>query len=153
METNADKKYLANDVTPAIPVHPGGILGEELKARGISQKKFAEAVDMQASHLSALIHGTRNFTLAVATKIASGLEGIPAEVWMKLQEGYNADVLRKRANTSMLVAGYAAPTLQPAYLAEPDSPSEDHFQVTLSIPKSDKALLDTLVTRLGWRIS
>ena len=106
---------------------------------------------MQASHLSALIHGTRNFTLAVATKIASGLEGIPAELWMKLQEGYNTDVLRKRANTSMLVAGYAAPTLQPAYLAEPNSPRDGHIQVTLSIPESDKALLDSLVTRLGWK--
>ena len=154
METKNEKWYVANDVTPAIPVHPGGILGEELKARGISQKKFAEAVGMQASHLSALIHGTRNFTLAVATKIASGLEGIPAELWMKLQEHYNADVLRKRANTSMLVAGYAAPTLQPAYLAEPESPEdEDGFiQVTLSIPESDKALLESLSSRLGWRL-
>ena len=152
METKNKNWYVANDVTPAIPVHPGGILGEELKARGISQKKFAEAVGMQASHLSALIHGTRNFTLAVAKKIASGLEGIPAELWMKLQEHYNADVLRKRANTSMLVAGYAAPTLQPAYLAEPESPEDGFLQVTLSIPESDKALLESLSSRLGWRL-
>ena len=145
--------YLANDATPAYPVHPGEILGEELKARGISQKKFAAAVGLQASHLSALIHGTRNFTLAVATKIASGLEGIPAELWMKLQEGYHADVLRKRANTSKLVSGYAAPTLQPAYLAEPESPGDGHLQVTLSIPESDKILLESLVTRLGWKFS
>lgn len=151
METNADKEYLANDVTPAIPVHPGGILGEELKARGISQKKFAETVGMQASHLSALIHGTRNFTLAVATKIAAGLEGIPAELWMKLQENYNANVLRKRANTSMLVTGYGAPALQPAYLAEPDSPINSHIQVTISIPEADKALLNSLAARLDWK--
>ena len=152
METKKEKWYVANDVTPAIPVHPGGILGEELKARGISQKKFAEVVGLQASHLSALIHGTRNFTPAVATKIASGLDGIPAELWMKLQEHYNADVLRKRANTSMLVAGYAAPTLQPAYLAEPESPEDGFLQVTLSIPESDKALLESLSSRLGWRL-
>ena len=151
METNTETMYLANDATPAYTVHPGEILGEELKARGISQKKFAAAVGLQASHLSALIHGTRNFTLAVATKIASGLEGIPAELWMKLQKGYNADVLRKRANTSKLVSGYAAPTLQPVYLAEPESPGGGHLQVTLSIPESDKILLESLVTRLGWK--
>ena len=152
METKNEKWYVANDVTPAIPVHPGGILGEELKARGISQKKFAETIGMQASHLSALIHGTRNFTRAVATKIASGLEGIPAELWMKLQEGYNTDVLRKRANTSMLVTGYSAPPLQPAYLADPNVPSYGSIQVTLSIPESDKALLESLASRLGWRL-
>ena len=83
--------YLVNDITPAYPEHPGGILGEELKARGISQKKFAEQIGLQATHLSALIHGTRNFTPAVAAKIESGLDGISADLWMKLQEQYNKE--------------------------------------------------------------
>ena len=86
METNTERMYLVNDITPAFPEHPGGILGEELKARGISQKKFAEQIGLQATHLSALIHGTRNFTPAVAAKIESGLDGISADLWMKLQE-------------------------------------------------------------------
>ena len=153
METKNKNWYVANDVTPAIPVHPGGILGEELKARGISQKKFAEAVGLQATHLSALIHGTRNFTLAVATKIAAGLEGIPAESWMKLQEKYNMDVQRRRVNISKLVSGYdAPPTLQPAFLAEPEASYGHHIQVTVSIPETDKALLESLSSRLGWRL-
>lgn len=152
METNAENKYLANDITPVYPVHPGGILGEELKARGISQKKFAEEVGLQATHLSALIHGTRNFTEAVATKIAAGLEGIPAEMWIKLQERYNADVLRKKVNTSRLVSGYdSTQMLQPAFLADPDVPCEGYIQVTLRIPVSDKPLLDLLVNRFGWK--
>ena len=48
MGTNAENKFLVNDITPAFPVHPGSILGEELKARGISQKLFAESVGLQA---------------------------------------------------------------------------------------------------------
>ena len=108
--------YLVNDITPAFPEHPGGILGEELKARGISQKKFAEQIGLQATHLSALIHGTRNFTPAVAAKIESGLDGISANLWMKLQEQYNKDTRRRRADTSKLVSGYnsASYEVQPA---------------------------------------
>ena len=153
METNTDKRFRANDATPAYPVHPGGILGEELKARGISQKQFAETVGLQATHLSALIHGTRNFTPSVAAKIESGLEGIPAALWMKLQESYNLDVQRKRINPSRLVTGYnpAQFNSQTAHLSEPQSPYGKKRQVTLTIPESDLDLLVSLATRLGWQ--
>lgn len=121
METNDRELFLVNDVTPAVPVHPGGILGEELKARGISQKKFAEQTGLQATHLSALIHGARNFTPSVAAKIESGLEGISAGLWMRLQEQYNKDMRRRSVDTSKLVSGYTPLhyEVQPAFLAEP----------------------------------
>lgn len=152
METNTDKLFRANDATPAYPVHPGGILGEELKARGISQKKFAETIGLQATHLSALIHGTRNFTPAVAAKIESGLDGIPAALWMRLQESYNIDVQRKRVNPSRLVSGYnpAQHEVHPACLAEPQASYAGKMQVTLTIPESDLELLENLAGRLGW---
>jgi len=120
METNTDKRFRANDATPAYPVHPGGILGEELKARA---------------------------------KIESGLEGIPAALWMKLQESYNLDVQRKRINPSRLVTGYnpAQFNSQPAHLSEPQSPYGKKRQVTLTIPESDMDLLVSLATRLGWQ--
>ena len=144
--------YLVNDITPAYPEHPGGILGEELKARGISQKKFAEQIGLQATHLSALIHGTRNFTPAVAAKIESGLDGISADLWMKLQEQYNKDTRRRRADTSKLVSGYnsASYEVQPA-LSEPLSSYGDSIQVILTIPESDKELLENLAERLNWK--
>lgn len=151
METNDNYMILANDITPAFPVHPGSILGEELKARGISQKKFAESVGLQATHLSALIHGTRSFTAAVAKKIASGLEGIPAEFWIKMQERYCFDVQRKRINTSMLVSGYNhTHQVQAACLAEPRTAYNGHLQIILTIPESDKELLENLASRFGW---
>ena len=152
METNTENKYLANDVIPAYPVHPGSILGEELKARGISQKTFAETIGLQATHLSALIHGSRNFTKAVATKISSGLEGISADLWMKLQERYNIDKQQRRVNTSMLVSGYR-PTpfeVQQAWLSQPKVSYGGTLQVTLNIPESDKVFLENLADRLGW---
>lgn len=152
VERNSEKKFLVNDITPAFPVHPGSLLGEELKARGISQKQFAESVGMQTTHLSALIHGTRNFTAAVAEKVASGLEGISAEFWTKCQERYNIDIRRKRINTTKLVAGYkpASFEVQPVCLAQPQAAYNGNLQVTLIIPESDKELLEGLAGRLGW---
>ena len=153
MGTNTDEKYLANDVTPVFSVHPGSILGEELKARGISQKSFAETVGLQATHLSALIHGTRTFTPSVAKKIASGLEGISADFWIKSQKRYN--IRQKRALTSQLVSGYNtySDSLQPAFLAQPQSSYNGNLQVTITIPEADKELLVKLVERLGWQYS
>ena len=152
METNNRELFLVNDVTPAVPVHPGGILGEELKARGISQKKFAEQTGLQATHLSALIHGTRNFTPSVAAKIESGLEGISADLWMRLQEQYNKDMRRRSADTSKLVSGYNPRhyEFQPAFLAEPKASYAGTLQIVLTIPESDKALLINLAERMGW---
>ena len=153
METNNNKSVLVNDLLPAFPVHPGSVLGEELKARGISQKKFAESIGLQATHLSALIHGTRNFTAAVAEKIASGLEGIPAEFWIKFQERYNIQINRKRIHTSNLVSGYnpVNPTgLQPAYLAQPKTAYNGTVQAILTIPEEDTELFKTIADRFGW---
>lgn len=71
-------------------VHPGEILGEELRERGISSKDFAASLGMQPSHLSELIHGRRDMSPAAAAKIAAAL-GTSAKSWMNLQRQYEAD--------------------------------------------------------------
>ena len=152
MGTRNENMTVINDVTPFAPVHPGSILGEELKARGISQKEFAKTIGLQATHLSALIHGARNITPAVAAKLESGLEGIPAEMWLRLQDQYNVDVQRKRLRPSTLVSGYSANKTPAMVLAEPDSTPAGKLQVRITIPCSDKELLFSLASRFGWII-
>lgn len=78
-------RKLENDVKDII--HPGYLLGMELKARGISQKKFAAQVAIQQSHLSEVIKGKRNITDQLAEKLEEGLS-IPAEHWIKMQVEY-----------------------------------------------------------------
>ena len=97
METNDDKFYSIDGLAPSYHVHPGEILGEELKERGISQKTFAEKIGIQPSHLCALIHGARSFTPSVSAKIESGLPGVSADYWMRMQESYNALVETAKA--------------------------------------------------------
>lgn len=78
----------ANTIIPAIATHPGSILKKELKARGIKQKDFAEAIGMRAPNLSKLIKGERNITEAIAIKLEEVL-GIPFQNWMNLQNRYH----------------------------------------------------------------
>lgn len=152
MEINKDTMTAINDTAPFVPVHPGSILGEELKARGISQKVFAEKIGIQATHLSALIHGARNITPAVASKIESGLEGIPAEMWMRLQNSYNIDIQRKKVKPSLLVSGYTPREAPAASLAENPVVYGNRLHVRVSLPEKDKDLLSALASRLGWDI-
>lgn len=141
-----------NDLSPFAPVHPGCILREELKARRISQKAFAERIGLQATHLCALIHGTRNITPAVAAKLEVGLAGIPAEMWLGLQNSYNIDVQRKQVNSSFLVSGYSFERKTAGVLAEPEEDYEGKIRVTMTVPMADRGILTSLASRLGWRI-
>ena len=141
METRDETWHRVNDVPSASPVHPGDILGRELKERGISQKAFAGLIGMQPSHLSALIHGMRSFTPAVAGKIASGLTDIPADYWTRMQSSYNRDNQRKKENTSRLVTGYGGVQEAPAWvLNDPGFVLGNRY--TLSIPSGDQAILE-----------
>ena len=155
METKNEKMVALNGASPAMLVHPGSILGEELKARNIIQKDFAETTGLQATHLSALIHGVRNFTPEIATKIESGLPEIPAAFWMKLQAQYNLDKARK-IPTSHYVDGYfSKSSANPMMLR--DIASEKGYntkmQVTLSIQPADWEILRLLCLRFGWEWS
>ena len=55
-----------NDFFPANLVHPGEILEEELKSRGIRHKDFAASIGMQPTHFSAIISGSKNITKQTA---------------------------------------------------------------------------------------
>ena len=154
METSNEMMWDSRDITPVMAIHPGEILGEELKSRGISHKEFAQSVGMQATHLSALIHGMRNITPALAAKLEKGLPGITASFWLGLQSQYNLDVSKKKLKTSATVTGYktrAGASMAPA-LAEPEAAYGERCQLTMSIPQKDLNLLKGLAQRLSWKI-
>ncbi len=71
--------------------HPGTILKYELEERGISQKKFAEMIGMQRSHVCELIKGKRTLTKAIAAKIEEILS-ISAISLVNMQVKYEYDM-------------------------------------------------------------
>lgn len=85
-------------LAPLRAVHPGEILLEELKERGITQKAFASLIGVQASHLSEFIRGRRNMNEEWAMRFERAL-GIPFQTWMSLHAGYVYDAKAVAART------------------------------------------------------
>lgn len=77
-------------LVPFKATHPGEVLLDELKERGIKQKDFAVAIGVQASHLNEFIKGKRDLNDDLAVKLERHI-GIPFEVWMNLQRNYKVD--------------------------------------------------------------
>jgi|SRR5687768_3564595 antitoxin HigA-1 len=84
-----------NEIKADILLHPGKVLGEELEARGISQKDFAALLDVRPSHLNELIKGKRHVSAIIAIKLEKHL-GIKATFWMRVQVDYDLKVARKQ---------------------------------------------------------
>ena len=152
METSEYKVVSAGNVSPIYPVHPGEILGEELAARGISGREFAQKAGLQTSHLSAIIHGTRSITPAVAEKLANVLEGITADFWLRMQKNYNTEKKLRERGTAHLVSGYAPIDYSPAAraLAEPNASYAEYCEVKIRVPAADKDFLEMMAARMNW---
>ena len=81
------------EIFPASPVPPGEILKDELQARGLSQRKFAETIGVSYSVLNEVLNGKRPINTEYAMKIEAAT-GIRDSVWLKMQMKYNIQVAR-----------------------------------------------------------
>lgn len=92
----------SNRIVPARAIHPGEILREELKERGIKQKEFAQQIGISPSHLNDFIKGRRSLSVKLAMKLENQLS-IPFKTWMSLQNGYDYEriaIEEKKAKTN-----------------------------------------------------
>ena len=71
-----------------LTAHPGDILMDELKARGLRKMAFARQLQLTNSVFSDIIHGKKGMTQEIARKLEDHL-GIAAEFWMKAQQNYD----------------------------------------------------------------
>lgn len=85
-----DQDYLRElyDMEPFEPTHPGELLADELEARGLTQKKFAETLGVTCSVLNEVIKGKRPMTPELAFKVEAAT-GTKAYIWVELQTQYN----------------------------------------------------------------
>ena len=113
------------DLTPFVATHPGEMLKDELRERGMTQKQLAAETGIKPSVLSETINGKRSVSLNMAVSLERAL-GIPADFWMNLQNQYDLDT---------------------AAIATRDNQRET---VTVTIPVRDRSLLQELVRRFGW---
>lgn len=110
---------------PFVATHPGEMIKDELKERGMTQKQLASETGIKTSVLSETINGKRSVSLNVAVALEKAL-GIPADIWMNMQTQYDLDSIQ---------------------IAERDNQRET---VSLTIPVRDRNLLQELVRKFGW---
>jgi HTH-type transcriptional regulator/antitoxin HigA len=80
----------SDNLVPARAVHPGEVLREELRERGLKQKDFAQLLGVRATHLNEFLKGKRNMSVDLALKLETHL-GIPYSFWMSLHNDYLYD--------------------------------------------------------------
>lgn len=100
METR--KIYAPDELQPATPIHPGEILKDELEARGMSQKKFADLIDVSYTALNEVVNGKRPISTEYALKIEAAT-GIPAYIWVDMQTKYDMQVAQSDSKLSAIL--------------------------------------------------
>lgn len=99
---NMNKIYTPYDLEPFEPTHPGELLADELEARGLSQRRFAEMIGISCSVLNEVIRGKRPITPELAFKIEAAT-GTKAYIWVELQTQYNYWTTKKNKKLSVLL--------------------------------------------------
>lgn len=88
--------YSAGEIESDWAIHPGEFLGEELAARGLTQKALAEALGCPPQTINEIVRGKK----AITADTAIGLErvlGMPAYLWLRMQAAYELVLARQRA--------------------------------------------------------
>jgi len=70
------------------PPHPGAVLKDELKARGLSAHALALALRLPASRIGQIVRGRRAITPDTALRLARYLSG-SAAIWLRLQAAHD----------------------------------------------------------------
>ena len=73
------------------PIHPGEILRDELDELAMSAKAFAEALDVPANRISAILKGQRGISADTALRLSRYL-GTTPQVWLNLQKAFELRV-------------------------------------------------------------
>ena len=82
------------------PIHPGEILGDELKEIGLSAKRLADAIEVPPNRLYQLLAGKRNMTADTALRLGRYF-GMSADFWMNLQSAYELDLARQQSGKAI----------------------------------------------------
>ena len=69
------------------PIHPGEILGEELKEIGISGTELARQLKVPENRITQIIAGKRSITADTALRLGKWFGTTPA-FWLNLQKSY-----------------------------------------------------------------
>ncbi|MHB9022913.1 MAG: HigA family addiction module antitoxin [Armatimonadota bacterium] len=102
-------KHYDSDMIPAIAIHPGEILKEEIEARGMTLKELAEKMGCPVQVVSLIIRGRKGISAEIAADLAKALPGITADMWLRLDASYRLNLVRIRQRDAHK-ASYSPPS-------------------------------------------
>ncbi len=73
------------------PIHPGELLGDELKEIGVSLNELGRALRVPMNRISAIVGGKRAITVDTAMRLARYF-GTSPRYWLNLQNAYDLEV-------------------------------------------------------------
>ncbi len=111
-----------NNTAPFIATHPGELVRDEMRERGLTQKQLAALAGLTPTVVSEVVRAKRNVTEEIAASLEKAL-GIPVVMWLNLQSQYDNDIAAQKVQC------------------------ED---VVITIPVSDRNLLRDLSRKFGW---
>ena len=80
---------------PRRPIHPGEILGDELKELGVSPTGLARQIAVPPNRVSQIIGGKRAITGDTALRLGHWF-GTSAQFWLNLQSAYEIETAAPR---------------------------------------------------------
>lgn len=75
-------------------IHPGEMIKDEIDARGLTQKKLAEQMEVSPTVLNEVLNGKRPVSTEYALMLEAVL-GIDAGIWLRIQLDYNLQMTKK----------------------------------------------------------
>ena len=86
-----------SNLAPAMAIHPGEILKDEIDARNMTQKVLAEKMGRPVQVVNLIIHGRKSISEETALDLEKAFDGeITAEMWVQLDANYRLDSARMR---------------------------------------------------------
>ncbi|MFY7889996.1 MAG: HigA family addiction module antitoxin [Spirosomataceae bacterium] len=94
------KKRLESNQIPPLVMHPGELLRNEIKERGLTQIELAEKLGISQPFLNGLLREKKKISIELAIQLEEVL-GIEAELWVKLQRLFDKIEIRNKTERSL----------------------------------------------------
>ncbi len=91
-------------------IHPGEVLKDELKERGISPAGFARCIDVPPNRISQIIAGKRSVTGDTALRLGHWF-GMEPQFWLNLQTQFDLSLADQRVGAAVRALPTAAAAL------------------------------------------
>ena len=94
------KRRLDQNHIPPVAMHPGELLRNEIKERGLKQTELADKLSISQPFLNGLLREKKKISIELAIKLEEVL-GIEAELWVKLQRLFDKIETRNKTEISL----------------------------------------------------